>query len=71
MEYSCISSGSKEKAIFLNNGYKKFKTAYLLLPISSNRAEQLISEMIKNNIDAKIIGEVIDNDNKSSKIIVG
>ena len=43
----------------------------LLISVSSNRAEQLISEMIKNNIDAKIIGEVIDNDNKSSKIIVG
>ena len=43
----------------------------LLISVSSNRAEQLISEMIKNNIDAKIIGEVIDIDNKSSKIIVG
>tara|TARA_A100001037_G_scaffold212931_1_gene190868 strand:+ start:157 stop:1131 length:975 start_codon:yes stop_codon:yes gene_type:complete len=43
----------------------------LLISVSSNKAEQLILEMVNYNIDAKIIGEVIDKDTKSSKIIVG
>ena len=43
----------------------------LLISVSSNKAEQLILEMLNYNIDAKIIGEVIDKNTKSSKIIVG
>ena len=42
----------------------------LLISVASDRSDYLVTEMQKNNIDAKVIGEVIDNNSESSKIIV-
>ena len=42
----------------------------LLISVASEKSDYLVTEMLKSNIEAKVIGEVIDNKSESSKIIV-